>query len=332
VPDEPKGPPAVIVDCALYEDGHRRPHDLDLPGVVLQGRQNPRAFVWVGLFEPTDEEFEEVRVAFDLHPLAVEDAIKAHQRPKLEHYGDSIFVVMKTANWDTDGLDIGELMVFVGEGFIVTVRHGAFSGLSQVRDELEREPERLGHGVGSVLHAVTDRVVDEYAVVLDQLDLEVDDIERHVFTAVRHDLAERIYRTKRDVQTFRRAVAPLTDVSLAFSHHPPRHVAAELAEYFRDVHDHVIRARERVASLDELLQGALSANLAQIGLQQNEDMRRISAWVGIVAVPTMIAGIYGMNFQHMPELTWRYGYFLVLVVMGTISFLLYRAFKRTGWL
>jgi magnesium transporter len=322
----------VIVDCGLYQRGQRHPEGLELSEVVARGRRDPDAFVWIGLFEPTDEEFAEVREAFDLHPLAVEDAIKAHQRPKLERYGDSLFVVTKTTRYDDDGLHLGELMVFVGDGFVVTVRHGEAAPLSEVRRGLEAEGGLLAHGVGAVLHAVVDRVVDEYGEVLNRLDVEVDEVEDIVFAAGRHDVAERIYRCKRDVQTFRRAVAPLADVSLHLSGSTPLHVAAELGDYLRDVHDHVVRAIERVTHLDELLNNALDANLAQLNLRQNEDMRKISAWVGIVAVPTMIGGIYGMNFEYMPELDWRYGYPAALAVMATASFTLYRIFKRTGWL
>ncbi|MBW3620568.1 MAG: magnesium/cobalt transporter CorA [Actinobacteria bacterium] len=305
--------------------------------MVERGKREEESFVWIGLFEPTDEEFDEVEELFDLHPLAVEDAVHAHQRPKLERYGDSSFLVMQTVGFgggeDDDELDIGEVMIFLGDGFVVTVRHGAFSGLSDLRKRLEATPDTLAVGAGSVLHAVADRIVDEYAVVLIDLEEDVADIERHVFTPGRHDLAERIYRAKREVQTVRSAVSPLLEVARRLATDPPPlHVKPELAPYLRDVHDHVIRARERLAVLDELLSNALSANAAQVGLRQNEDMRRISAWVGIVAVPTMIAGVYGMNFEHMPELEWRYGYFLVLAVMFAISFGLYRAFKRSGWL
>jgi magnesium transporter len=326
----------VIVDAALYEHGHRVGDDLDLPAMAARGRRDPSAFVWVGLFEPTDDEFDEIADVFRLHPLAVEDAVHAHQRPKLERYDDSLFVVMKTVGHGEDGddeLDIGEVMVFLGDGFVVTVRHGAFTGLANLRRRLEQRPDELSIGVGAVLHAVTDRVVDAYETALDSLDREVEEIERRVFAPGRHDLAQGIYRAKRDVQTIRRAVAPFGEVTRVLADDPPPlHVDTSLRPYLRDVHDHVVRAQERMSTLDQLLSDALSTNVAQIGLRQNEDMRRISAWVGIVAVPTMIAGIYGMNFEHMPELEWRYGYLVVVGAMVAISFGLYRAFKRSGWL
>ncbi len=326
----------MIIDAALYDDGRRVVADGDLPEMVERARDNPDAFVWVGLFEPSDSEFEEIARVFDLHPLAVEDAVKAHQRPKLERYGQSIFLVMKTVGFEQDlddELHIGEIMVFLGDGFVVTVRHGSFTGLSDIRRRLEDEPGMLRTGPGAVLHRVADRVVDAYEVVLDDLTPDVQDIERQVFAPGRHDLAERLYHAKREVQTIRRAVAPLGEVSSQLAERePPLHVDPSLRPYMRDVHDHVLRSHERLTVLDDLLSDALATNVAQIGLRQNEDMRKISAWVGIVAVPTMIAGVYGMNFDHMPELHWRYGYVAALGVMLVIAFGLYRVFKRTGWL
>lgn len=325
----------MIIDTALYERGGRVEEDLDLATMVERGRAEG-AFVWTGLFEPDDEELEEIARAFDLHPLAVEDAVHAHQRPKLEHYGDSIFVVMKTVGTEDDGddeLDIGEIMLFVGDGFVVTVRHGSFTGLRDVRSALEADPERLELGGGAVLHAVADRVVDAYEWRLDDLDRDVEDLEHEVFSVEHPDLASRLYGAKRDVATIRRAVAPLGDVTEQLAADPPPpQVAPSLQPYLRDVHDHVVRSRDRLGLLAELLDSALSTNAAQIGLRQNEDMRRISAWVGIVAVPTMIAGIYGMNFENMPELESRYGYYVVLGVMVLAALTLHRLFKRSGWL
>ena len=326
----------MIVDAALYVGGRRVDDGDDLAAMVERGRDEPDAFVWIGLFAPTDDEFEEIARVFRLHPLAVEDAVHAHQRPKLEHYDDSIFVVMKTVGFEEDSdpdVDIGEIMVFLGDGFVVTVRHGSFSGLTDLRTRLEGDPEVLQQGVGAVLHGVADRVVDAYELLLDDLDRDVEVIEREVFTPGHHDLAARLYRAKRDVQAIRRAVAPFGEVTRQLAADPPPpHVARSLQPYMRDVHDHLVRTQERLTMLAELLADALSTNVAQIGLRQNEDMRKISAWVGIVAVPTMIAGVYGMNFEHMPELDWRYGYYVVLGVMALISFALYRLFKRSGWL
>ena len=326
----------MIVDAALYAGGRRVDDVGDLAAMVERGRDDADAFVWIGLYEPTDDEFDEITTVFRLHPLAVEDAVHAHQRPKLEYYDDSIFVVMKTVGFEEDGdaeVDIGEIMVFLGEGFVVTVRHGSFAGLADLRTRLEGDPEVLREGAGAVLHGVADRVVDAYELLLDELDRDVEEIEREVFTPGAHDLAARLYRAKRDVQTIRRAVAPFGEVTRQLAADPPPpHVARSLQPYLRDVHDHLVRTQDHLTLLTELLADALSTNVAQIGLRQNEDMRKISAWVGIVAVPTMIAGIYGMNFEHMPELDWRYAYYVVLGVMVLISVVLHRLFKRSGWL
>jgi magnesium transporter len=323
----------VIVDRALYVEGQREA-DGDSPREDLaRARATSDAFVWVGLHEPTDEEFGEVREAFDLHPLAVEDAIHAHQRPKLERYGDILFVVLKTASYvdRIEAVDVGEIMLFVANDFVVTVRHGEYTSLSRVRQQLELDPDLLTQGPSAVLHAVADQVVDDYAGVLAGLDNDIEEIEEQVFTDDRENHAKRIYRLKREVLAFRKAVAPLPD-ALEDLNRVAFRVGHDLHEYFRDVHDHAVRATDHIVTLDELLNSALNANLAQIAIRQNEDMRKISAWVAIAAVPTALAGIYGMNFEHMPELEWRYGYFLVVAIMVTLCTTLYRLFKRSGWL
>lgn len=323
----------MIVDRALYVDGQREADGCSPGEDLARARSLPSAFVWVGLHEPTDEEFADVREAFELHPLAVEDAVHAHQRPKLERYDDSLFVVLKTVSYidPTEVIDVGEIMLFIGASFVVTVRHGQFSALGAVREQLESTPELLSLGPPAILHAVADRVVDDYAGVMSELDNDIEEIEEQVFTADRENHAERIYRLKREVLAFRKAVAPLPDAfeDLGRSTFPPSH---DLHEYFRDIHDHAVRATDHIVTLDELLNSALNANLAQITLRQNEDMRRISAWVAIAAVPTALAGIYGMNFANMPELEFRYGYYIVLMVMFSACIMLYRLFRRSGWL
>ncbi|HVM09132.1 MAG TPA: magnesium/cobalt transporter CorA [Acidimicrobiales bacterium] len=322
----------MIVDCAIYDDGARRGGPVDL-GTAVEAARQPESFVWVGLHEPTAREFEDVAAAFDLHPLAVEDAVHAHQRPKLERYGDSLFVVLKPARYvdSNEVIEVGQIMLFVGESFVVTVRHGNFAALSEVRRRLEHDVERLCWGPTSVLHAVADRIVDDYAAVLRGLDVDIDQIESEVFSGPSTTHAERIFKLKREVLDFRRSVEPLAgpldDLAAA-----PKPIHEQAGAYFRDVHDHLLRVIDHLASLDALLDSALNANVAQVGMRQNEDMRKISAWVAIVAVPTMIAGIYGMNFEHMPELEWRFGYPLTLVVMASACYLLYRNFKRRNWL
>ncbi len=322
----------MIVNCAVYESGHRRDGDLSLDqaGKAARGKG---AFVWLGVFEPTAEEFEAIASEFDLHELAVEDAIKAHQRPKVEQYGDTLLVVVKTAHYvdPNEVIEVGELLIFVNPAFIVTVRHGE-GELGAVRDRIERRPDLLRHGVGMVLYAILDHVVDGYEEAAQGIDVDIQQVERQVFSEDRDNPAERIYKLEREVLDFHTAVAPLSGVVDEISRGHFEVVPDELREYYRDVHDHLRRVSARIAGFRDLLGSALHANLTQASVRQNEDMRKISAWVAILAVPTMIAGIYGMNFKHMPELKWRFGYPLVLVVILVVCTLLYRRFKRAGWL
>ena len=323
----------MILDCAVYEQGRRRDGSLALHD-ALELSQADGAFVWIGLHDPTEDEFDAVRREFDLHELAVEDALHAHQRPKLEDYGDTLFLVLKTARYvDSDEVvQIGEILLFIGEDFVVTVRHGEGSALGGVRERIEGRPELLRRGPGAVLHAILDRVVDDYAPALEGLRADVEEVEADVFSSDRSSSAERIYKLKREVLEFSRATAPLVDPlrRLAEGHYPLVH--ADVRAYFRDVFDHLVRIDEQLESFSDLLTSVLTANLTQVGIQQNEDVRKISAVVAILAVPTMIAGIYGMNFDHMPELRWELGYPLVLLVMVSICFALYRYFRRVGWL
>ena len=323
----------MIVDCAVYDHGVRRPCTNALDD-ALEASRRGGGFVWIGLHEPDPAEFDAVVAEFGLHPLAVEDALHAHQRPKLERYDDTLFFVLKTARYvdPSEVVDIGQVVLFVGATFVVTVRHGQAGALSRVRAQLEARPELLEHGPSSVLHAVLDEVVDDYAVVLHGLENDIDEIEAAVFSESRRNHAERIYKLKREVLDFRRAVVPLRGPLASLEQGAVICVAQEITPYFRDVADHVARVHEQVDAFDVLLTSALNANLAQVGVRQNEDMRKISAWVAILAVPTMIAGIYGMNFEHMPELGWVAGYPLALGVMVLACGLLYRAFKRNRWL
>jgi magnesium transporter len=323
----------MIVDCAVYENGVRRPGKLALEDAYEAGRASD-AFVWIGLYEPTEEEFESVRREFDLHKLAVEDAIKAHQRPKLEVYGESVFVVLKPARYDeTEELvELGELMLFIGDGFVVSVRHGEVRELAGVRRDLEHRQSLLRCGTGAVLHAVLDRVVDDYAPVIDALDADIDEVEAEVFSPSGQSPAERIYKLKREVVEFNRAMSPLVEPLDRLMQGRVPFVHEDLLPYFRDVYDHLVKGVEQTTAFRDMLTSVLEANLTQVSVRQNEDMRKISAWVAIAAVPTMIAGIYGMNFNHMPELGWSFGYPLILGVTITVCVLLHRAFKRNGWL
>jgi magnesium transporter len=328
----------MIVDCAVYEDGERQAGELDLHEAYEAGRNHNgdgrSRFVWIGLREPTPEEFESVRREFQLHELAVEDAIKAHQRPKIEVYDDTLFVVLKTAHYhdDTETVEIGEILLFVGDGFIVTVRHGRASELHDVRIKSEKRPDLLRCGPGAVLHAIVDRVVDDYEPVLAGIEDDIEELEQEVFSPSRTNPTERIYKLKREVLEMHRATAPLVDPLDKLASGRYEIVHEDIHEYFRDVYDHVLRANETVEGFREMLNGVLDANAAQVGVRQNDDMRKISAWVAIAAVPTAICAVYGMNFKHMPELNWTFGYPAVMIAIALICFLLYRNFKRVGWL
>jgi len=279
------------------------------------------------------DELADVAAEFGLHPLAVEDAVHAHQRPKVEVYGDTVFVVLKTATYidHQEVIELGEIMLFVGAGFVVSVRHGP-GPLGTLRATLEHDPERLRGGPSAVLHGVIDQIVDGYQRVQIDLDVDIDQIEAQVFSHDGHDHAERIFKLKREVVDFRRSVRPLIPAVDDLRTGAMPGMDTSLADWFRDVHDHLLRVAEHLDGLDSLLDGALAANLAQVGVRQNADMRKISAWVAIAAVPTMIAGIYGMNFDHMPELGTRYGYPGVLAFMAAACVGLYRNFKHRGWL
>jgi magnesium transporter len=321
----------VIVDMALYENGVRRPGEVELEQ-AYEACRGPAVFAWIGLLEPTEEEFDSVRREFNLHELAVEDAIKAHQRPKIEVYGDSLFVVLKSASYVDEGdqVELGEIQVFVGEGFVITVRHGE-PPLHDVRLQLERRPDLLKHGPAAALYAIVDRVVDGYAPVISALEYDIRQVEAEVFSTAENP-AERIYKLKREVLELHGAVAPLVDPVERLERRELGFVPEELMPYFRDVKDHLLRAARDVDAFRELLTSILTANLTQSSVRQNEDVRKISAWAAIIAVPTLISGVYGMNFEHMPELTWRFGYPFALALMATACALLYRLFKRAGWL
>jgi len=320
----------LIVDCALYQDGKRREEPLTLAEAYATAQADSGAFLWIGLHEPTFDEFQEVQDVLGLHPLAVEDAVHAHQRPKIETYDDTLFVVLITARYvdPEEVVSLGEVMLFIAEDFVVTVRHGQAGSLGAARRQLEADPERLCWGPNAVLHCVMDRIVDEYEEVLVGVDNDVDEIEAAVFAGGRQNHAERVFRLKREVLDFRKGVRPLVDplerIMLL--------IASDAQPYFRDVHDHLLRVVEHLETYDGILQSALNANLAQVGVTQNEDMRKIAAFAGLLAVPTMIAGIYGMNFDHMPELRWYFGYPLSIGVMVVAVTLLYFQFKKRGWL
>ncbi|MEV0728508.1 MULTISPECIES: magnesium/cobalt transporter CorA [Polymorphospora] len=331
---------SAIVDCALYVDGTRQPGQWHYADALAAAREADRAFVWVGLHEPELPEMTQIAQTFGLHELAVEDAVKAEQRPKLERFGEINFLVLRTARYVEHGeltensevVETGQVMLFIGPSFVISVRHGDACRLSPVRADLEAKRDLLAHGPWAVAYAVADRVVDLYIAVADQVEIDLDALESEVFARHGHGRIQRIYQMKRELVEFKRAVAPLQRPLMTLTAQINREVPKEIRRYFRDVQDHLTRTVEQVNSYDDLLNSILQARLAQVTVDQNNDMRKIAAWAGIAAVWTAIAGIYGMNFTFMPELGWRYGYPIVLTVMVLSSVGLYRWFRRNGWL
>lgn len=335
-----------VVDNAIYVDGRRtdNPDDLDDTFELLRARHG---LAWIGLYRPTPVEIQAVATEFGMHPLAVEDAIAAHQRPKLEHYGSITFAVLRPARYidATEKVEFGELHVFVGPDFVVTIRHAESPDLAHVRRRLEESPDLLRLGPMAVLYAILDQVVDEYVPVVAGLENDVDEIEDQLFTGDR-DVTRRIYELTREVIAFQRATKPLLDMLDAVKTGFGESIDVELQRLLRDVADHVQRVVERADAFRALLHNALSVHstligqrqndemraLTQTSLDQNEQVKRISSWAAILFAPTLVGTIYGMNFQHMPELAWRYGYPLALAAMVVMGFVLYRVFKHRRWL
>jgi magnesium transporter len=330
----------VIVDCALYTKGQRQQH-VDEIEPALAEAERCDGFVWIGLREPGDAEFAEIAAKFNLPALAVEDAVRAHQRPKLELYPEILFAVIKPVRYvdSAEMVELAEIAVFLGQHFVITVRHGHSDIPARVRKELDADPTLLAHGPAVVLYRILDMAVDEYQDVIDDIGIDIDEIETQVFGGEHGDHSERIYKLKREVLEFKRAVTPLTTPTLRLSENELRGVPEEIRPYFRDVHDHVLRASDAIEGYDSLLTNVLQADLAQVSvrqnqtaMRQNEDMRKISAWAAIALVPTAVAGIYGMNFDNMPELHTRYGYFVVLTAIALACSTLYGLFRRNNWL
>ncbi len=325
----------TIADCAVYVGGVRRGTTLDVADAFEAGRASD-AFVWIGLVEPSPAEFELVQMELSLHPLAVEDALRAHQRPKLDVFDDTLFLVVRTAHYidKLEKIQKGEIHIFAGDGFVVTVRHGDACPLDEVRKELERRPEMLRCGPASVLYAVLDEVVDRYQMAVDGIENDIDEVEVEVFAPGRANVAERIFRLKREVLDFARSVTPLVEVldRLVRQQIPETCKHPELVAYFRDVEDHAIRIAGRVDNARDMLGSALEANLAQVSVRQNEDMRAISGWAAVIAVPTLFAGIWGMNFSKMPELGWHLGYPLALLTIFGSALLVRWKLRKNGWL
>lgn len=334
----------ATVDCGIYCSGRRlpgRPGPAEALDKVRElQREDKNAFVWIGLHEPDEEQMQSVADVFGLHSLAVEDAVHAHQRPKLERYDDTLFLVLKTVNYvehesvakAREIVETGEIMIFVGGTFVVTVRHGDHTGLAGVRKRLESSPGALELGPYSVMHAIADHVVDSYLDVTSLVESDIDAMEEDVFSPNRPTNIGSIYLLKREVVELRRAVYPLTLALQRILSDHNELISVEIRRYMGDVFDHNTQASDRIAGFDDMLTSLVQAALGNVAMQQNTDMRKISAWVAIAAVPTAIAGVYGMNFEHMPELAWSWGYPAVLLLMATVCVLLYRTFRHNNWL
>ena len=295
----------------------------------LAADDDQRSFLWIGLHDPTPPELAAFAGPLNLHPLAVEDALEAHQRPKAERYENHIFMSIRTVEYQDDDITTSEINMFLGENFLLTVRKGAGHDLRGVRKRAEANTEELEHGPIAALYAVVDSVVDDYERVAAELDLDIAELEASVFSAQRTSDSHRIYRLKRETLEFRRAVMPLREPVSRFA---TTTMPEEARPYFRDIADHLSRVAESIDSTDKLLDNALNAHLAQLTIQQNSDMRRLTAGATLFAIPTAIAGVYGMNFEYMPELHWTFGYPIVVGFTAAICWFTYRKFRKSGWL
>jgi magnesium transporter len=322
-----------VVNCVAYAKG-RKVADVDIADISEVLKQ-PDVFIWLGLYEPGPELLESVQREFGLHELAVEDALMAHQRPKLERYGDSLFMALRTAqmNRERKCAEFGETHIFVGTRYIVSVRHGSSLSYAPVRARCEANPRLLSLGPGFVLYAIMDFIVDQYFPVVDELEAELERVEEAIFgERMSRETTEEIYNLKRSLLEIKRAVSPLVDICNRLVRFDLELIPEEVRPYIRDVYDHSVRINESVDILRELLTSALEANLSLIAVAQNESMKKLAAWAAIIAVPTMIAGVYGMNFEHMPELHWTFGYPVIMAAMLAACGGLYVHFKRSGWL
>jgi len=321
-----------IINCAAYSNGIRI-SDVELHNVheVLKTTEQ---FVWIGLHEPSEEVLSRVQVEFGLHDLAVEDAHNAHQRPKVELYGDSVFVVLRTAQINKEHhTEFGETHFFVGPNFIVTVRHGSGVSYADVRSRCESTPHLLRKGQGFVLYSVMDFIVDQFYPVVHDMELELQALEDKIFKEKpSRETTEQIYQLKRDLLEIRRAVSPLVDICNRLMRFDIKCISEETRPYFRDVYDHVLRINEMVENTRELLNTALEANFSLISISQNDVSKKFAGWAAIIAVPTMVAGFYGMNFKFLPESEWEYGFYTVILFTVASCLLLYFLFRRSGWL
>jgi magnesium transporter len=331
LPEVPKRP--GVINCASYAQGVRVAN-VAIADISEELKHEDR-FVWVGLFEPDRELLNEIQEEFGLHDLAIEDAHTAHQRPKLEQYGNCLFVVLQTVHLtgEPQHVEFGETHVFFGPRFVVSVRHGSLQSHVGLRARCEASRDLLAKGPGFVLYALMDFVVDQYFPVLEALEEKVVELEEVILDEkFIQETTSRIYHLKRELLSIKRAVSPLVDISSRLMRFDLELVPEDTKPYFRDVYDHAMRINETADTLREVLSTALNANLSIISVSQNKDTKRLAAWAAIIAAPTAIAGIYGMNFEHMPELGWQYGYWAVLGAIAVVCSGLWLGFKRSGWL
>ncbi len=321
----------MLVNCAAYEEG-RKLADIDRHD-IRSYLHRPGCFVWVALRDATEEELTEMQEEFDLHPLAVEDARHGHQRPKIEEYGDLLFVVFNTVDVVGEDLKIGEVDIFVGRNYVLSVRQHSEQGFLGVRARTEREPELLRNGSGYVLYALMDAVVDRFFPVLDAVESEFESVERQLFSAKDpRSTIESLYYVKQKLTTLKHATGPMLEYTgRLFGGRVPQ-VCAGLGEYFRDVYDHLIRLNQSIDSLRDTVNTAIQVNLTLLTINETEVTKRLAAWGALIAVPTFIASVYGMNFKNMPELDWALGYPLALTVMGLSNLYLWYRFRKAGWL
>jgi magnesium transporter len=321
-----------VVNCAAYAaDGTRRDITLDAISDVLA--VNDGSFVWVGLYEPEAALLDKMQEEFDLHDLAVEDAHHAHQRPKLEAYGNSLFIAVHTAQMVGGHVRFGETHAFIGPRYLMTVRHGASTSYAPARARMERDPDLLAHGPGSGLYAVLDQIVDSYMPIVDAFGQRLNELEKDVFSdQFRRSTVRELYDLKRELTRLRLAIAPLQDLLGQVSRARGGLIDEEMQLYMRDVFDHVVRLNETTDTLREMLTAAMNVNLALVTVQQGEVVKRLGGWAALLAVPTLVASWYGMNFEHMPELPGRWSYAVLIAIVIVVSALLFRRFRRVGWL
>jgi magnesium transporter len=322
----------MLVNSTAYEDGRKIADHIPIDD-ISEYVKRPECFVWVALKEPTPEELDMMQEEFGLHPLAVEDARHGHQRPKVEEYGNSVFAVVQIPEIHGKEIELGEVDIFVGKNYVLSVRHRTEKGFQAARERAESEPHLLKRGAGFVFYALVDNVVDRYFPIVDQLEVELEGIEKRIFdgTSPRENIKE-LYALKQQLMVMRHAVEPLIEVVHKLYGGRVPSVCVGVQEYFRDVYDHLLRISQQLDGLRDMVITALSVNMSMITLGENEVMKRLAAYGALVTVPTLIAGIYGMNFQSMPELHWTYGYPIALFMMFGIDALLFVKFRKTGWL